>query len=271
MARIQNNVTAMNTHRMYTNNNKAVAKNAEKLASGYRVNRAGDDAAGLAISEKMRSQIRGLTMASKNASDAIGAIQIAEGALQEVQNMLQRMNELAVQAASDTNTTTDREALDLEVQQLMTEIDQIAETTNFNETTLLDGTFKDKVIQVGAEAGATLSITITAMNAAGLKINGNDIKTRDTASAAISVFRQAITDISTQRATLGALQNRLEHKINNLGTTIENLQAAESGIRDTDMASEMSNFTKNNILTQAATAMLAQAQALPQNVLQLLG
>lgn len=271
--RIQNNVMALNTHRMYTGNINAQSKSAEKLSSGYRVNRAGDDAAGLAISEKMRAQVRGLTMAAKNSNDAISLVQTAEGALQEVHSMLQRMNELAVQSASDTNVSIDRKALDLEFKQLIAEIDQIATTTKFNATTLLNGDMAtEKVIQVGAEAGQTLSISISAMNATGLAVKNLTISTDNaTASAAITGTRAAIDKVSMQRATLGALQNRLEYKVNNLNTTMENLQAAESRIRDTDMAKEMSTFTKNNILTQAATAMLAQANAAPQSVLQLLG
>lgn len=273
--RIQNNVMAMNTHRMYTGNINAQSKSAEKLSSGYRVNRAGDDAAGLAISEKMRSQVRGLTMAAKNSNDAISLVQTAEGALQEVHSMLQRMNELAVQSASDTNTdSVDRAALQQEFDNLQKEIDQIARTTKFNDTVLLDGSMETKqaVIQVGAECGHTLSIGIKSMNTTGLKLTASvKIGTRTEASAAITATRSAINSVSTQRAELGALQNRLEYKVNNLNTTIENLQAAESRIRDTDMAKEMSTFTKNNILTQAATAMLAQANAAPQSVLQLLG
>lgn len=256
---------------MYTNNNSKVSKAAEKLSSGYRVNRAGDDAAGLAISEKMRAQIRGLNMAVKNSNDAISLVQTAEGALQEVHAILQRMNELAVQSASDTNVTIDRGALNLEVTQLKAEIDQIATTTKFNESKLLDGTYTGKNIQVGAEAGNELAISIDELTTAGLSVDGNTIETAANAKDAIASFRTAVNTVSTQRATLGALQNRLEYKVNNLSTTVENLQAAESRIRDVDMASEMSTFTKNNILVQASTAMLAQANALPQNVLQLLG
>lgn len=506
MSRIQNNTMASNTHRMYTKNNAAVGKSAEKLSSGFRINRAGDDAAGLAISEKMRAQIRGLNMASKNSSDAISLVQTAEGALQEVQTMLQRMNEIAVQAASDTNVTIDRNALQLEFSNLQEEIDQIAQTTKFNESLLFDGKMggngmvgvtvgaaggagtniqgikvtgpegktvqytevattgstsvkaafdangnltltvdaaagaviteemfndaianatgnrpanasdykvmidggsvtaaadsatgasaatgvamtkaafasstnskgvsfkmnkagvntstilvsnsgtlaagasvdangnvtlnlhgtvnytadeinemlkaagadmtvdfvgtkagsdvmdgfnaavvvgdtptggsgvqgagldggKGIVIQVGAEEGHTLDIKIDAMNTTGLKITKAlaNISTRDSASKAITTSREALNKISSQRATLGAMQNRLEYKITSLDITAENLQVAEGRIRDVDMAKEMTNFTKNNILTQAATAMLAQANAAPQNVLQLLG
>lgn len=509
MSRIQNNIMAANTHRMYSKNNAAVSKSAEKLSSGYRINRAGDDAAGLAISEKMRAQIRGLNMASKNSNDAISLVQTAEGALQEAHTMLQRMNELAVQSASDTNVEIDRNALQLEFENLQDEIDQLAQTTKFNDTVLLDGTmaggsagavgtasaagnvaafsfnvkgaaagtkvlfaatagsatdtpsvkaswtgnelkiellsgsgagtwtqtmvddaikaakadapsgakeikvelsapiaktvggnatttapivggsvtveaaasatvaaiteggknitvnstvagsemngktltfttgatvgatkaangnvtvnletgkdytaaelnnllsqaganmsvsfdgkinqsdlvddglggtsvahtladgkgFADGggiVIQVGAEEGHTLDLSIGAMNTTGLGITRAqaNVASREAASVAISTSRNAINQISTQRATLGAMQNRLEYKISSLDITAENLQAAEGRIRDVDMAKEMTAFTKNNILTQAATAMLAQANAAPQNVLQLLG
>jgi flagellin len=272
--RIQNNVMALNTHRMYTGNINAQAKSAEKLSSGYRVNRAGDDAAGLAISEKMRAQVRGLTMAAKNSNDAISLVQTAEGALQEVHSMLQRMNELAVQSASDTNVTIDRNALQKEFKHLQDEIDQIADTTKFNDTILLNGDMQTNsaVIQVGAEEGQTLAIGIKSINTTGLSLTDSvKIDSRTDAAKAITSTRKAIDTVSDQRADLGALQNRLEYKVNNLNTTMENLQAAESRIRDTDMAKEMSTFTKNNILTQAATAMLAQANSAPQSVLQLLG
>ncbi len=416
--RIQNNIMALNTHRFYTNNNNAVSKSAEKLSSGYKINRAGDDAAGLAISEKMRREIRGLSMASKNAQDGVSMVQTAEGALQEVHSMLQRMSEIAVQAASDSNDdAVDRPSLDAEFQQLINEIDQIAETTTFNDMNLLDGSFTGKQIQVGSNAGVTLDISIDSMDSAGLgltpaagtpgtpgtaptvngteataqfsgggnnttpgkytidmsgfsiiapndgstgakaefsfngtkytinvtanmdaeaitkavadEINatgatveiaganyglaiqnktelvlteqadggtgnfssaanqnlkmsggsgvageipakGADVTTRATASTAITTVKAAIRTVSDQRAALGAVQNRLEHKISNLDNTVENVSAAESRIRDVDIAKEMTNFTKNNILSQAATAMLAQANAAPQGVLSLL-
>ena len=395
--RIQNNIMALNTHRFYTNNNNAVSKSAEKLSSGYKINRAGDDAAGLAISEKMRREIRGLSMASKNAQDGVSMVQTAEGALQEVHSMLQRMSEIAVQAASDSNDdAVDRPSLDAEFQQLIKEIDQIAETTTFNDMNLLDGSFTDKQIQVGSNNGVTLGISIDSMSADGLalatktpKISGTpkasgsegdgntnsakveidfdgitmdaagtltlkigdqtvesnvvaegdigdheklaaafngktftfegltftaavgagagtdntkvtftagantltttvaaagnaatvegtvppalvDVKTRASASDAIDSVKAAIRTVSDQRAALGAVQNRLEHKISNLDNTVENVSAAESRIRDVDIAKEMTNFTKNNILSQAATAMLAQANAAPQGVLSLL-
>jgi len=373
---------ALNTHRQYSINNNNSAKSTEKLSSGYRINRAGDDAAGLAISEKMRAQIRGLNMAAKNSNDAISLVQTAEGALTETHAILQRMRELAVQAASDTNDdAVDRTALDAEFQQLKDEIDDIANKTAFNGKKLLDGSFgsttsvasgsgialpdedgnpqtngvvnitfkgftdngviefaaidaddegdgvayqatydgvtldvanqagaqtitldfgKGRVvtittddtaqidgfsdtqlafevkgttakIQTGANEGDELEISISSMKADALGIKGSvNIKTQTEASSAISTVTTAINTVSSQRAKLGALQNRLEHKINNLQTSAENLTAAESRIRDIDMAKEMTEFTKNNILVQASTAMLAQANQAPQNVLTLL-
>ncbi len=267
--RINNNIMALNTYRQYTINNQNVSNSTEKLSSGYRINRAGDDAAGLAISEKMRAQIRGLNMASKNSQDAISLVQTAEGALQETHAILQRMRELATQSASDTNETVDRNALDAEFQALIEEIDDIAEKTAFNNKPLLDGTFTAALIQTGANTGDTLSISIGNMDAATLLLTGN-VATQADASTAIGVVNTAIDTVSTQRANLGAIQNRLSHKINNLDTSAENLQAAESRIRDVDMAKEMTTLTKNNILVQASTSMLAQANAAPQNVLKLL-
>ena len=275
--RINNNITAINSHRQYGINNKNISKNVEKLSSGFRINRAGDDAAGLAISEKMRSQIRGLNMASKNSQDAISLVQVAEGGMQTIQDILQRMRELTVQAASDTNTTVDRGALQKEVNALIAEINDIADTTEFNTMKLLNGDWditEDKVIQVGANDGQTMSVGIAEMNASNL---GNGVATVDISSAAPN-FEQAIQDVdsalafvSAARADLGAYQNRLEFKIQNLDNSAENMAAAESRIRDADMAKMMTEFTKNNILFQASTAMLAQANALPQGVLRLLG
>lgn len=272
--RINNNLMAMNTHRQYAVNNNSVSKATERLSSGLKINRAGDDAAGLAISEKMRAQIRGLNMASKNSEDAISLVQTAEGALTETHAILQRMNELAVQAASDTNDDetangVDRAALQAEFAALIEEIDDIAELTTFNKKNLLDGNFAGD-IQTGANENETLEITIGDMSAEGLAVDTLNIGTKAGASAAITAVQTAVNTVSTQRASLGAIQNRLEHKINNLNTSAENLQAAESRIRDIDMAKEMTNFTTQNILVQAATAMLAQANAAPQNVLSLL-
>jgi len=269
--RINNNITAINSHRQYSINNNNIGKNVEKLSSGFRVNRAADDAAGLAISEKMRAQIRGLNMASKNSQDAISLVQVAESGMQTIQDILQRMRELAVQAASDTNVSLDREAIDLEVKQLIEEIDMIADTTEFNEMKMLDGSFFDKIIQAGANVGQTMSLTISAMNATNLGVSTHNVKTREAAVDALAQITIALSSVSMQRAKLGAYQNRLEYKVKNLDNAAENIAAAESRIRDADMAKMMTEFTKNNILFQASTAMLAQANALPQGVLQLLG
>lgn len=274
--RINNNISALNTHRQYGINNNNVASSVEKLSSGYRINRAGDDAAGLSISEKMRAQIRGLNMASKNSQDAISLIQTAEGALQETHNILQRMRELSVQAASGTNDTdNDLTALDAEFKQLQEEIDDIANKTNFNGIYMLkNGGTQTITIQTGANAGETTIITInSAMDTQSLSVVSGSVNLTSIANAstAIKAVNSAINMVSTIRSSLGAYQNRLQHKIANLDTSAENLTAAESRIRDIDMAKEMTTFTKNSILTQAATAMLAQANALPQGVLQLLG
>ncbi len=367
--RINNNMMAMNTQRQYAINNNNVAGATEKLSSGLRINRAGDDAAGLAISEKMRAQIRGLNMASKNSQDAISLLQTAEGALNETQAILQRMRELSVQASSDTNQdAVDRASLNAEFGQLILEIDDIADKTTFNNMKLLDGNFGTRMnvagstadnvanvasvtitggaagatytfddtagsvaltttiggktysnaitwntaagatnvynvngavvtvtatagtgvtaasmegatiamtgsggqIQTGANQNEKLNVSISDMHAAALNVSTNTIDTRANAEAAITAVDNAINQVSGQRASIGALSNRLSHKINNLDTSAENLQAAESRIRDLDMAKEMTNYTKNNILVQAATAMLAQANSAPQGVLQLL-
>jgi len=270
--RINNNIMALNAHRQLSINNTMTGKSLEKLSSGYRINRAGDDAAGLAISEKMRAQIRGLNMASKNAQDGISLIQTAEGALTETHAILQRMRELAVQAANDTNDdTTDRQALQEEVDALIEEIDRIATNITFNGQKLLDGNFTGKVIHIGADAGQQMTIDIGDLQASALGVDSVSIKTQTDADAAITTIQGAINTVSTERSKLGAMQNRLEHTIKNLDNAAENLQAAESRIRDVDMAKEMMEFTKQNILQQAATAMLAQANMAPQTVLKLLG
>ena len=369
--RINHNISALNAWRQINSTNYTMSKTLERLSSGYRINRAGDDAAGLAISEKMRGQISGLNMAIKNAQDGISLIQTAEGALSEVHSILQRMRELAVQASSDTNTDADRTQLNEELQQLINEVGRIADTTEFNTKVLLKGGFganlvatdstidsqagvidvtpngiaplsvaykvdivtdgsgnvtitvKDSVnsvqqavtiakptgtntatvnfgtfglqieiskdiatgsdltmmIDVGTEGGyfhvganqnQTISISINNMDASALSINGVSINTRSAAEAAITTIDSAITSVSTERAKLGAVQNRLEHTVTYLGIAAENLTAAESRIRDADMAHEMMVFTKQQILLQSSTAMLAQANAAPQNVLQLL-
>ncbi|MFJ8261832.1 flagellin Hag [Rummeliibacillus sp. NPDC094406] len=274
--RIQHNIAALNTHRNLAANTEATSKNLEKLSSGFKINRAGDDAAGLAISEKMRGQISGLNMASKNASDSISLIQTAEGGLNETHAILQRMRELAVQSRNDTNdeATNDRSNLNDELNQLQQEITRISSQMEFNNKKLLDGSQKTNglTFQIGANAGQTINLKIDTMSATKLAVSAKDINisTGKAASAAITAIDKAINTVSKTRSNLGAVQNRLEHTINNLGTSAENLTAAESRIRDTDMAKEMMTFTKNNILTQAAQSMLAQANQQPQGVLQLL-
>ena len=268
--RIQHNISALNTHRNLTFNNTQAGKSLEKLSSGYKINRAGDDAAGLAISEKMRGQIRGLDMAAKNGQDGISLIQTAEGALNETHAILQRMRELAVQAANDTNVQQDRDALTAELDQLVSEITRISTDTEFNTQKLLDGTFSGKFFQIGANSGQKITVGIAKLDATELGVDALLLETNADAAAAITSIDAALTTVSEERSKLGAVQNRLEHTINNLGTTSENLAAAESRIRDTDMAKEMMNFTKNNILMQAAQSMLAQANQQPQGVLQLL-
>lgn len=234
---INHNIAALNTHRQLGANNTNASKNLEKLSSGLKINRAGDDAAGLAISEKMRGQIRGLDMAQKNAQDGISLIQTAEGALNETHDILQRMRELAVQSANDTNTDADRKELQAELAELTTEIDRIAETTQFNTKPLLDGSVTDTgklTFHIGANNGQNMELTISSMSASGLLISGLSISGQASADAAITTIQNAIDKVSSERSKLGANQNRLEHTINNLGTSSENLTAAESRIRDVD-------------------------------------
>ena len=311
---VQHNLQAMNSNRMLNVNTSSQAKSTEKLSSGYKINRAADDAAGLSISEKMRRQIRGLTQASANAQDGISCVQTAEGALNEVHDMLQRINELAVKGENATLTTADRSYIQSEVQQLMSEIDRVASTTTFNEQSLLDGTFTGKGLQVGAESGQHIDISITQMNMTNLAKKAADTNydydyaddkgkiqttqmTADMAAKVVAKFstnyagetsgekvatnkdfaslnafvKSALQTVSKQRSDLGAVQNRLEHTINNLDNVVENTTSAESEIRDTDMATEMVKYSNNNILTQAGTAMLAQANQSNQSVLSLLG
>ena len=267
---VQHNLSAMNTNRQMGVVTSALQKSTEKLSSGYKINRAGDDAAGLSISEKMRSQIRGLNKASDNAQDGISLIQVAEGALNETHSILQRMNELATQAANDTNTSTDRTAIKAEIDQLTSEINRIQSTTQFNTQNLLDGKFTGKNLQIGSLKGQTIKISISNMNAKTLGVSGLTVDKNSTAGVSMSKIQAAIDKVSTQRSNLGALQNRLEHTINNLDTTSENTSAAESRIRDTDMADEMVRYSKNNILSQAGNSMLAQANQQTQGVLSLL-
>jgi flagellin len=331
--RINHNIASLNTYRQLNSAATAQSKSMEKLSSGLRINRAGDDAAGLAISEKMRGQIRGLDQASRNAQDGISLIQTTEGALNETHSILQRMRELAVQSANDTNTDTDRKELQKEVNELASEITRIGDNTEFNTKNLLDGSFTG-TFHIGANSDQNLTISVNDMRSDALSVGqayvtsgagtgstltsagspsnvlgtwqaattgatptvagyyngattlvmessaalaadtkgalGIDISSQTTADSAIETINTAIETVSAERSKLGATQNRLEHTINNLGTSSENLTAAESRIRDVDMASEMMNQTKNSILAQAAQAMLAQANQQPQGVLQLL-
>ena len=307
---VQHNLTAMNSNRMLGLTSAAQAKSTEKLSSGYKINRAADDAAGLSISEKMRRQMRGLTQASANAQDGISCVQTAEGALAEVEDMLQRINELAVKGENGTLTTQDRSYIGSEVSQLMQEINRVKQTTTFNEQSLLNGSFSKKNLQVGAESNVNNKISVTIKNmgvstlattfstmlkkmsaatdmksaaavtkkflnycklSSGAKVAAANLL-KASMFAGLNVWaKSAIQDVSEQRSDLGAIQNRLEHTINNLDNVVENTTSAESAIRDTDMASEMVKYSNNNILAQAGQAMLAQANQSNQGVLSLLG
>jgi len=268
---INTNVAAINAHRNLGFNNTQMGKTMERLSSGFRINRAADDAAGLAISEKMRFQINGYNQAIRNAQDGISLIQTAEGALTEVHAMLQRMNVLANQAATGTYDDPDREQLQKEVTQLINEINRIAENTNFNGIYLLAGTQSSVTFHIGVKAAEQLTASLASMTTDSLGITNISISTRTDAANALASIEAAINQVSDQRAAFGAVQNRLEHTINNLGVTAENLAAAESRIRNADMAKEITEFTRFQILVQAGTAMLAQANATPQAVLRLLG
>ena len=295
---VQHNLTAMNSNRMLGITTGSQAKATEKLSSGYKINRAADDAAGLSISEKMRKQIRGLTQASSNAEDGISAVQTAEGALGEVHDMLQRMNELAIKAGNETLQSVDRKYIQQELDQLKSEIDRVQTTTTFNEQMLLNGEFADgKALQVGSEVDANnrIKVTINQMswakiaNSASNSIAGGGAigkgdgtlqvwasdedatEVTDNIAKTVSSIKSALQCVSEQRSRLGATQNRLEHTVNNLNNVVENTTSAESAIRDTDMASEMVKYSNNQILAQAGQAMLAQANQSNQGVLSLLG
>ncbi|MFD1862045.1 flagellin [Planococcus chinensis] len=272
---INNNIAALNTHRQMGQVSGNAANSMEKLSSGMRINRGADDAAGLSISEKMRGQIRGLEQASKNSQDAVSLIQTADGALNETHAVLQRMRELTVQAASDTNSDEERAAIGGELTQLTATIQDIADTTKFNGQTLLDGqsgTTGVLTIQSGANSGETLSLDLKEVDLSATLTSLGTVSVADatTSAAALLTLDTAIKTVSEGRAYTGAVQNRLDYTINNLNASAENTQAAESRIRDVDMAKEMMNLTKNNILTQASQAMLSQANQAPQAVLQLL-
>ena len=294
---VQHNMTAQNSNRMLGITTSQQAKSSEKLSSGYKINRAADDAAGLSISEKMRRQIRGLTQASSNAQDGVSLVQTAEGALTEVQDMLQRMNELSVKASNGTLQTVDRNYIQSEVDNLTSEINRVASTTTFNEQNLLNGTFTKKMLQVGSEGNmtgnvhegqeinininkmdfGTITNTSTDFNSAiktgsslSTKVAELKVTTAELAKSSINVVKNALQNVSTMRSNLGAIQNRLEHTIKNLDNVVENTTSAESAIRDTDMATEMVKYSNNNILAQAGQSMLAQANQSNQGVLSLL-
>ena len=273
---IQHNIAAINSYRNLSTNQSALSKNLEKLSSGYKINRAGDDAAGLAISETMRSQINGLNQAVNNANDAIGLIQTAEGAMTETHSMLQRMKTLSTQAANGTYTKTARDNIKAEIDALNKEITRIATTTEFNGEKPLSPDTKTKgknlTFFIGASADASNAMTVLqmTMTATALTIAQIAVDTTTNAFKAMKSIDAAIEKVSTYRATLGAAQNRLEHTVNNLKVTSENITSAESRIRDTDMADEITAYTKNNILLQAAQSMLSQSNAMPQGVLSML-
>ena len=268
---IQHNIAANNAYRNLSMNSTSSQKNLEKLSSGYRINRSADDAAGLAISEQMRSKINGLDQATQNAQDGIGLIQTAEGALTETHNMLQRLVTLSTQAANGTYNSTARTSIKSEVEELKTEITRIANTTNYNGIKpIASNATKPITLQVGPTSGEILTVAVSGLTASKLSISDISVTSVSKANAAITKLNTAIDKVSKHRANLGAAQNRLEHTINNLKVTSENMTAAESRIRDTDMAKEIAAFTKNNILNQAAQSMLAQANQQPQGVLSLL-
>lgn len=275
---VQHNMSALNTNRQLGMTTSALASATEKLSSGYRINRASDDAAGLSISEKMRGQIRGLEQASRNASDGISLIQTAEGALNEIHSIVQRMRELTVQAANDTNVSTDRVAIAAELYALTSEITRIAGETEFNTMKVLDGSFKDKHFQVGANEKQMIDISIKKMSAEAIGLSSaaiggvvaDNYKSAKDISALIEKIDKALSSVSTQRSSLGAIQNRLEHTIANADNVAENLTAAESRIRDVDMADQMVQYSKYNILQQAGQSMLAQANQSTQGVMSLL-
>ena len=264
---IQHNITSMNTNRQLGIVGNNLAKSTEKLSSGYRVNRAADDAAGLSISEKMRGQVRGLQRASDNAQDGISLIQTAEGAMDQQHAILQRARELAVQAANDTNVSADREAIAKELKQLKAEFDRITSQTEFNTMKLCNGSFQNKNLQVGANNGQSIEISISATSMTDIS---TEVASHASATAAIKTIDTDIENLSTIRSYVGAIQNRLEYTVKNDDNAAENIQNAESRIRDVDMADEMTRFSKESILQQAATSMLAQANQSTQGVLSLL-
>jgi len=269
--RINHNISAINTHRQLVKTDTALSQSLERLSSGLRINRAADDSAGLAISQRLRSQVDGLNMASKNADQAKNIVQTAEGFLTEVHNMLGRMRELAVQAASDTVTAADRTSLDAEFSSLRDEIDRISLAAQYNGKRLLDGTFTDQKFQIGANGTAEnqIAISIASTDSTALGLAGSALTDLNTAVAAIGQMDTVIDNVSAVRSNLGTIQNRLAYTVASVDNASENLASSESTIRDLDISNEITNFTKSQILTQAGMSMLAQANAVPQNVLAL--
>lgn len=268
---IQNNTSAMNAYRMMGINTRQMEQAMERINSGYRINSAKDDASGLGISEKMRAQIRGMQQASANSQDAQMLVRTAEGQLGSIGEMLQQMRALSVKAADDSNEDVDRTAIQEEIDQLALEITRISEDAEHNNIKLLDGSFSGKKFQIGANAGQSLEVTIASSDASDLSVDALDVSDATGASAAITALDTAINTVTAERSKLGATDNRLKHTIKNLDLTAENLQAAESRIRDADVAKEMMDFMKYNILQQASMSMMAQANMQPQQVLRLLG
>jgi len=270
---IQNNISAMNTHRNLLNANSGLSSSLEKLSSGYRINKAADDAAGLSISQTFRATIASDTVAARNTSEASSMLQVAEGGTEQIGNILTRLKELATQAASDNVSDDDRDKIDAEATQLTDEITRISDSTTYGDTKLLDGTFSGKTFQVGASNTGVNQITVGISGASAsdlLGSSGIDLSTNTGAQGALDSIDTAISDLNTTRGNIGAYMNRLSYASANLSSTIENTTAAESTIRDVDMAAEMTTFTKNQILMQAGTAMLAQANQAPQTILSLL-
>lgn len=268
---IYHNISALYANRQLFDTGLGLDKNIEKLSSGMRINKAGDDASGLAVSEKMRSQVRGLNRARQNAQDGISFVQVAEGATQEIHSILHRQRELAIQAANGIYTPEDRAMIQVEVSQLTQEIDRIATQTQFNKMLVLNGNASNVNIHVGANPDQSYSISVRSMTASSLGVQNASISTPEMANSLLTRVDNAVNMVSKQRADLGAYQSRLESTMRNLSVASENTQAAESRIRDTDMASEMVNFVRNQILTRTGAAMLAQANLKSQAVLALLG
>ena len=267
---INHNMSAQFANRLLRATHLDMVKSIERLSSGMRINKAGDDASGLAVSEKLRSQIRGLLQAQRNTEDGISFIQTAEGSLQEMHAILHRVRELSIEASNGIYSDTDRAQLQVEVDQLVNEIDRIAVTTEFNKFKILDGSRSSMRFHIGANAGQKVTQLVKTMTSKSLNIEGISLATPVKADDALSRIDSAVDKVSKQRANFGALQNRMEYTSRNLSVAAENLQAAESRIRDTDMAAELVSFTRNRILTESGTAMLAQANMMPKTILRLI-